>query len=150
MGAIELLMHQHREIEVLFEHWRTADSPGQRTWFRERIAERVRHHAAAEEDHLHPLLQRLGFSDEAARNREEHGEIDRLARIVLGLREEGPRLTELVHDLEVEVMRHIRDEEGNLFPELERLADPRELAQVGRQMEREGLGWPAEPWGAGL
>lgn len=97
-------------------------------------AEAVDHLAREEDVLIPPYLEAGGSAELVERLRREHAEIREHAQHVLS-RIDGPgacggclaRMGELLHD-------HVRFEERELFPEIERVLSPAELRAIGERL----------------
>jgi hypothetical protein len=137
MNAIELLKHQHLQIERLLwkvQHSRRTKS--QRVFFEE-LANRLTAHLALEDGHFNGALAAKMGDHGLAQSLDEHREI---AGVVAALRASlgDPD----VFDAEFEVLRelivrHHGQEEEKLFPNARLLFSPGELEALGEDMTLE-------------
>jgi hemerythrin superfamily protein len=114
--VISLLMQDHREVEFLFRALKAAPSDVERGRLAEKICLSLKAHMEAEEKHLYPLTRKLTADDNVVgRSVIEHGEAKRLIEEVEATGGLDPNLVEA---LEQSVIRHVLEEETELFPKL--------------------------------
>ena len=87
MNAIVMLELQHREVEDLFEEMASAESPDERFTVFTQIADALAIHAAIEEKHFYPAVNKRPTMDILLDSVEEHLEIKRL---IADLPHDGP------------------------------------------------------------
>ena len=136
MTGIDLLKRQHDEVEELFDRLGQAGKE-QRIALLGRIAEALTLHSALEERHLYPLAREAGFEERVNHSLEEHAEVKRVTAEILQTKRHDPRLSGLSERLTEAVLRHVEDEERDLFPALEEKVGPERLEALGQAMERE-------------
>ena len=112
--GIELLAEDHREIERLFEHYRSARDDA----IAHDILDQLAMHTAIEEQVLYPEIRRIvdGGDDLADRAEAEHAAVKQL--VGRALTTPPPDLAGLVEQLRRDVEEHVAYEEQELFPEL--------------------------------
>lgn len=133
--AVSVLRRQHDEARKLFQELAVAEHEGRRQLF-ERLADALSAHAKVEEELLYPEVARLGMAEMARDAEEEHLIAKRLLADML-----EKDLDEAVFDakrrvLEVEVSRHLEEEEAALLPKLKRQLDRERLDEMGREIEQ--------------
>ena len=136
MTGIDLLKRQHDEVEELFDRLGEAGKE-QRISLLGRIAEALTLHTALEERHLYPLAREAGFEERVNRSLAEHAEVKRLTAEILQTKRHDPRLSDLSDRLVEAVLRHVEEEERDLFPSLEEKVGPERLEALGQAMEGE-------------
>jgi iron-sulfur cluster repair protein YtfE (RIC family) len=139
MNAIELLTADHKAVDKLFRQVETTDQAEHPAIF-EQIKAELDTHAHIEETIFYPSLQEAGDEDirelvsEAI---QEHLQmktvLGELGVLVADPAKLDPLLLKLIED----VRHHVRDEEGELFPMVERQLDSASLDLLGEQMEGE-------------
>lgn len=104
-------------------------------------------HFEQEEALLLPLLDRIGAGALGERMVREHRSLEEL---VTALDEVGPERASTLGTFAATLRDHIRFEERELFPELERRAAEADLVQVGQQLDAAhvdaDLDWPQVFW----
>jgi hemerythrin superfamily protein len=134
--GIDLLKRQHDEVEELFDQLGEA-AADKRIALLGRIAEALTLHSALEERHLYPLAKEAGFEERVNHSLSEHAEVKRLTAEILQTRRSDPKLSALSERLMESVLRHVEEEERDLFPSLEEKVGPERLEALGQAMERE-------------
>ncbi|MEU8826758.1 hemerythrin domain-containing protein [Streptomyces sp. NPDC048636] len=150
--VVELLTADHRQVQELFEGYRTAGDPGERRRLVERITVEVVRHSVAEETHLYPTVRTaLPDGDQVAD--EEMEELSEAERLLAELDALDPRDREfdpLVRRLMDVVSMHIRGEEDLVFPELRERLTAEELLALGLRVgETTAVAPPLSPEGPG-
>ena len=135
---IEVLVHDHREVETMFAELEsaTADPKRRRRVADAVIAELVRH-SVAEEDYLYPTARRALSDGDAVADRElaEHAEAERTMKTLEGLDATDPRFDRTCIALIAEIRQHLLEEESDLFPRLRSTCTAEELRELGRKVE---------------
>jgi hemerythrin-like domain-containing protein len=136
MEAIESLRQQHRELLSIFDELELTTDALERTRLLGQVAERLKTHAAVEEEVFYPAVRALGA--EAKEVVEEALAAHRAADLVLD-ESLGAEPTEAnVKVLRDVIQRHVDDEEQRMFPLAERLgatAQARLAARIERRAD---------------
>lgn len=128
MNAIEILLREHENHRRLFENFR-----GQKEDF-EKIREAIVHHVNEEEAILYPRLLSIGKTQEETTNAwKEHNRIMELLQ-KLDQETNGIIWSALFQELRELHLKHIDEEEENLFPLIMEQATEDYLQEVGEQM----------------
>ena len=135
---IEVLVHDHREVEEMFAELEsgTGDPDRRRLVADAVIAELVRH-SVAEEEYLYPATrQALPDGDQVADHEiAEHAEAERTMKTLEALQPDDPEFDRVLAGLMADIRHHIREEEGDLFPRLRTTCTAEELRELGRKVE---------------
>jgi hemerythrin superfamily protein len=137
MNAIQLLKHQHQEVEKLFkeiEACQDDDRDQLRRLFAE-VADNLAAHADIEEELFYPEVkqrQRDGMVQHAV---EEHFEMKQLLAQLLDLEVGSSEFVMVLAQLKDAVLGHVEEEEGEMFPEARKLFSKAELDELGKDME---------------
>ena len=129
----ELIETDHREVEALFERFKS-DSSKQTAM---RICEELDAHAYAEEKVFYPAV-RADVPDgeqlvsEAA---DEHSEARQLIGRIKNTQDDS-HLAELVKELEVAISHHVDEEESEMLPKARRALDTGRRAALGSEFEK--------------
>lgn len=134
MNAIVMLELQHREVEDLFEEMASAESPDERFTVFTQLADALAIHAAIEEKHFYPAVNKRPTMDILLDSVEEHLEIKRLIADLLTTDPRDENFDAKLVVLQGDVEHHVREEENELFPRVKRLFDERTLNAVGASM----------------
>lgn len=135
MNAIKMLKKQHREVEGLFKELEKAKSAASRRKTFEQIADALAIHATIEEKHFYPAAKRKQTESTLLESVEEHLEMKRVIADLLKLSPTDPTFMAKVTVLKEDVQHHVEEEEGTLFPKVEKLLDDDELQAVATAME---------------
>jgi hemerythrin superfamily protein len=147
--VIEVLTHDHREVEELFTKLEGAsphDGETRRELTDEVTIELVRH-SVAEEMYLYPAARKyLPDGDEIAdKEIAEHSETEKTLKALEKADAGGSEFSVLLTELMSEVRLHIREEEEVLFPALAEHADLAELFKLGDQVQAAKQKAPTRP-----
>jgi hemerythrin superfamily protein len=135
MNAIEMLKQQHRMVEQLFDQFEEAESVDARRDAFDQIADALAVHATIEEKHFYPAVKQQETEEILVESVEEHLEVKReIAELLrMDAADEGFGLR--VKELKENVEDHVEEEEGELFPKVERLFDNATLERIGAAMD---------------
>ena len=139
MNALKLLIADHKEVERLFKESEAATRAKKRELFLD-IKTSLETHAWVEETIFYPTLQSEGdkkLVELASEAIQEHigmkcflGE---LAAVSSDASKFEPLLTKLIGD----VRHHVKEEEGSMFPAVQKRISAAALDVLGAQMEAE-------------
>jgi len=135
MNAIEFLKQQHREVESLFEQLQKAKSAGPRQKAFEQIADKLAVHAAIEEKHFYPSVKQQATEEILLEAVEEHLGVKRVIADLLEIDAEDPTFAAKTKVLKDLVEHHVEEEEGTLFPKVEKAIKADALDAIGDEME---------------
>jgi hemerythrin superfamily protein len=137
MNATALLETDHKRVKGLFEEFRSAGERAHKT--KEGIADKVfaelKVHTTLEEEIFYPAVRKQGgeLADMVAEGLEEHHVVDVLMEELQELDSDDEQYEAKFTVLMENVEHHIEEEEGELFPEVEK-ALRSELEELGEQM----------------
>jgi hemerythrin superfamily protein len=135
MNAIDLLMAQHREVENLFEECKKASGEDKLELFYA-IADTLVLHTTIEEQHFYPAALE-GASEEQVREAlEEHLLVKRSLADLLALDAVDAEFEAKLQVLEELVQHHVKEEEQDLFPTVEKKLSKTRLYEVGQALEQ--------------
>src|SRR5689334_6390135 len=123
MNAIKMLKQQHREVEALFEQLEKARTSAQRQKVFDQIADALAAHATIEERHFYPSVKKKDTQDILLESTEEHLAIKRVIADLLDCEPSDERFEAKAKVLKDEVEHHVEEEEGELFPKVQKLFD---------------------------
>jgi hemerythrin superfamily protein len=139
--VIEVLTHDHREVEQMFAELETlrgvtGDAGHQR---RKDLVDQVTielvRHSVAEEAEVYPAVKEKVDAAEAERAKHEHAEAEETMKRLEGLDPEDPSFDEALATLMREVREHVAEEEGQMFPHLRQVFSQQELVELGAKVE---------------
>jgi hypothetical protein len=136
-NLLEILIHDHHELEDMLGALTAARDPGERRRILDDVTIELAWYTAIEETHLYPAVRRhLSDGDRiAAKGMADNAEVERLLEELQGAMEVDRAFTALARRLIGEMNEHMREEEDALFPRLAAHADPEELRRLGTQVE---------------
>ena len=139
MNAIKLLMADHKDVERMFKESETATRAKKRDLFFE-IKTALEAHAWVEETIFYPTLQAEGDKELIRLTAEAIQEhigakcfLGELAAVTSDATKFEPLFTKLVED----VRHHVKEEEGEMFPAVQKRLSADALDVLGAQMESE-------------
>lgn len=135
MGPIELLKHQHRQVEALFEEIKASEGR-ERVRLCAKLAEDLTVHTALEEQIFYPEAKARGIDGVVERSVAAHNEVKEQVSLLLQLKQNDPRLLETVARIQFLVTKHVEEEERVLFPQFEAHEGDERMRTIGEQLER--------------
>lgn len=133
MDAITMLTEQHHQVDSLFDEVAGAAGEHKREVFME-LADMLALHAALEERHFYPAVRDSLTEELVIDSFEEHFEMKGLLTELLQSDAQDEAFDEKVDELRLQVLRHVRDEEEELFPRARTLLGEEGLQTVALQM----------------
>ncbi|GAA1795042.1 hemerythrin domain-containing protein [Planosporangium flavigriseum] len=145
---VDVLIHDHREIEELFGELQTGD-PGaeeRRRIADEVVAELVRH-SVVEEQYLYPTLRRvLPEGDRIADHEiQDHSEAEVDMKRLERLEATDPDFEFVLSRLMAAMRQHFLEEEVEVFPRLRMATDPDELRELADRAQQAKKFAPTRP-----
>ena len=151
MDALSLLRKDHRTVEALFKQFEKGK--GNKREIVKRIIKELAVHAAIEEQVFYPAVRKA--SQDASRRDdaedmvlealEEHHivkwTLDELAKMTPADERFEAKVTVLIES----VRHHVKEEQDDLFPKVQRLFEPAELRELGRLLEKGKKTAPSRP-----
>jgi len=135
MNAVEMLKQQHRMVEQLFDQFEQAESVEARREAFNAIADALAVHATIEEKHFYPTVKQEQTEGILAESVEEHLEVKRAIADLMQMDAADNDFGLQVKELRDGVETHVAEEEGELFPTVERLFDKAALERLGAVMD---------------
>jgi hemerythrin superfamily protein len=132
MKATELLKKDHQKVKDLIKKLKSARQ--NREELLNTIEEEIKIHSQCEEEIFYPAVKEFDSDmvDEAV---EEHRQVDNvLAELMEIVDSEDEDFTEKVDELEENLLHHIEEEEGEMFPKAEKELKA-ELDDLGNQIQ---------------
>jgi hemerythrin-like domain-containing protein len=139
--VIEVLEHDHREVEDMFgelESLRGAsseDAKARRKEVTEQVTIELVRHSVAEEVLVYPEVERKVSKEEVEHAREEHAEAEETLQKLEKLDADDPAFDDELATLMAEIRHHIEDEEGEMFAHMRQAMDQEELRKLGARVE---------------
>jgi hemerythrin superfamily protein len=134
-NALELLRSQHEEVDEMISDIEDSDDPDEKAELFEKLADALAAHSQIEEKLFYPAMVSKQTRELLVEFTEEHLAVKRLLVDMMELDVEDEHFNAKLSVLKESVRHHAHDEEeGKLFPELEKLASEDELAALGGEM----------------
>ncbi len=134
MNAIELLKMQHSEVKSLFQKIEKASGERKRELF-EKIADDLAVHSAIEEQHFYPATRAARTEELLQEAVEEHLSVKRIIADLLDMDPAEAQFDAKIAVLKEQVEHHVEEEEGELFPKVEKMLSEDDLDDLGVVME---------------
>ena len=131
--VIELLEHDHREVEEMFADFDNATTPEDKRAIADKLIIELVRHSEAEEQAVYPVMAKKidGGKDLVEHEIDEHTKAEKLMKQMDGLDAGDPQLGVLMGQLKPAILEHIREEEGEAFPKLREAVSKDELDKLG-------------------
>lgn len=136
MDALRLLKKQHGEVKQLFQKFESADNSDLQRSIFEQIADDLAAHAEIEEKIFYPSVYVGDLKDELMEAVEEHLGVKRIIADLLKLQPDDENFEPKMVVLQEQVEHHVKEEEGEMFPKVEKNFDSAELEALGSDMEQ--------------
>jgi len=149
MDAVTLLRNDHKIVEGLFKKFEKAGPNAHKTRqdLVEKIVEELSIHAAIEEQTLYPAAREAmpDASEQVLEALEEHHIVKWVLSELDGMDPHDERFQAKVTVLIENVRHHVKEEEGELFPELRRAMKRKELEELAQALEQAKKMAPTHP-----
>lgn len=128
---IEMLIHDHREVEGLFEKYRSNPTPA----LIEEICTELTVHTEVEEKVVYPVLASSvdGGGQMRSRAEDEHGEVTQEIQKIQRLGYDSPEVDASMQRIMQGVTEHVSEEEGEVFPAMRSQLSEERLMTVGEE-----------------
>jgi hemerythrin superfamily protein len=133
MNATELLEKQHRKVEAIFSKLEDEEKLSDAKELVEELANDLAAHMTIEQELFYPAVRAVD-SELVAESFEEHA----LAEVALKrlLTSDSPQAFKArVTALKELIQHHVKEEEDELFPKVDKALDDEKLEELGEQME---------------
>ena len=129
--AIALLKADHREVEKLFRKYQGLGERAVKTRGTtiQKVCTELQVHDMVEREFLYPMTERV---DSKLTNHalEEHDEVNKLVEEIKSTEPDDERMEGLMQTLISSVKEHVREEEKQIFPELQGAIDQESLKET--------------------
>ena len=131
--VIELLEHDHREVEQMFAEFEAATTAEDKRAIADKIIIELVRHSEAEEQAVYPVMAKKidGGKELVEHEIDEHSKAEELMKQMEKLDAGDPQLGVLMGQLKPAILEHIREEEGEAFPKLRAASSKDELDKLG-------------------
>lgn len=139
--VIEVLEHDHREVEEMFAELEslrgaaTEEAQERRKAVTEQVTIELVRHSVAEEVLVYPQVDKKISAEEADHARKEHAEAEETLQRLEKLDADDPAFDDELATLMAEIRHHIEDEEGEMFAHMRQVIDAEELRKLGARVE---------------
>src|SRR4051794_20071304 len=139
--VIEILEHDHREVEEMFAELEslrgasTEEAKERRKSVTEQVTIELVRHSVAEEVLVYPQVEKKVSAEEAKHAREEHAEAEETLKRLEKLDADDPAFDDELATLMAEIRHHIEDEEGQMFAHMRQVIDADDLRKLGGRVE---------------
>jgi hemerythrin-like domain-containing protein len=139
--VIEVLEHDHREVEEMFgelESLRNAsdeDAKSRRKDLTEKVTVELVRHSVAEEVLMYPQVEDKVSADQVEHARKEHAEAEETLARLEKIDANDPSFDDELSTLMEEIRHHIEDEEGQMFAHMRQVIDDEDLRKLGARVE---------------
>ncbi|MBX7174557.1 MAG: hemerythrin domain-containing protein [Pyrinomonadaceae bacterium] len=137
MNAIKLLKSDHQNVMRLFQKVKSTDDSEHQELF-EKIKEELEIHTHIEETVFYPKMKESEeLTDLVLEGIEEHHQVKMFLREISNLMDESEKFEPKLKVLMEDVLHHIQEEEGEMFPNIEELFNETALEELGLQLDAE-------------
>jgi aminoglycoside phosphotransferase len=139
--VIEILEHDHREVEQMFLELETLrgastdEAMSRRKALTDQVTIELVRHSVAEEVLVYPQVEDKVSAEEAEHARKEHAEAEETLHRLEKLDADSPPFDDELATLMAEIRHHIEEEEGQMFNDMRRAIDADELRKLGSRVE---------------
>jgi len=103
----------------------------------EELADKLAVHASIEEHHFYPAVKAKRTEDILLESLEEHVGIKRVLADLLETEASDETFDAKISVLKEQVSHHVEEEEGELFPKVQKLLSSEQLEAIGQEMSAE-------------
>lgn len=145
--VVEVLTHDHREVEDLFGQLEAAANREQLNDLVEKVTIELVRHSVAEEQWLYPAVREMLAEGDKLADQEmaEHAEVEQTLKDLEGMNAGERDYSDKVKTLIADVRQHVLEEEGELFPKLVAVSTAAQLEELGRKIETAKKMAPTRP-----
>ena len=138
MNAIELLKDDHNKVARLFQKVKATEEGEEHKELFKKIKAELDAHTHIEEKIFYPRLkEEEELEDITLEGIEEHHQAKMFLRELAGLSEDSEKFEPKLKVLMEDITHHVQEEEGIMFPKVEKVFDEATLEELGKQMEEE-------------
>jgi hypothetical protein len=135
--VIELLEHDHREVEQMFAEFERATDAQEKRAIADKIIIELVRHSEAEEQAVYPAMKANieGSKEMVEHEIEEHSKAEKIMKKLDGLDPTDPSFETLMQELQTAIRHHIKEEETDSFPKFRQAVDQAELDKLGSTVQ---------------
>lgn len=145
--VIEVLTHDHREVEEMFDELTGTTEPKERRRIVNDITIELVRHSVAEEMYLYPAVRRHVPDGDTIADKEisEHSAVEKTLKGLEKTDATDADFSTLTERLINDVSEHVRDEEDTVFPRLAEHCTKDDLLELGEKVETAKKVAPTRP-----
>jgi hemerythrin superfamily protein len=145
--VVEILTHDHREVEEMFGELTGATDPAEKRRIVDDITIELIRHAVAEEMYVYPAVRRHVPDGDSLADEEisEHSEIEQALKDLESVDATDADFDAVTSRLIKDVTEHVQEEENTLFPQLAQHCSQEDLVKLGGQVETAKKVAPTRP-----
>jgi hemerythrin superfamily protein len=139
-NAIAILKDDHEKVTKLFKQFKSADNANndsKKSAIVEEIAAALKVHASVEEEIFYPAVKKARAEetkDEVREAYEEHKQIKALLAALSKTASDDETFDSKVKVLQEDVEHHVKEEEGQMFPDAKKFLGDEKLQALGEQI----------------
>ena len=136
MNAVELLTQDHQTVATLFGQLEATKAQKEKERLFRQIKAELETHTHIEETIFYPALQQAEELNELILEAFEDHKAAKALLLEIGIQFDGSQNFDAqLNDLKQIVVRHVREEEDEVFPQVEELFVASELERLGKEMQ---------------
>ena len=135
--VIELLEHDHREVEEMFAEFEQTTDPKEKEALRDKVVIELVRHSEAEEQAVYPMIRKvIDNGDQIVENEiDEHSKAERIMKELDRMKADDPQFGVLMQQLMAAIKEHVQEEENDVFPQFRTRVEREELQKLGKKVE---------------
>ena len=133
IDVLEILQSQHAEVDQLFEQIEGGE--GDRAALFDELADKIAAHSTVEERIFYPAAMDVKTEDLLREAVEEHLSAKRVIADILESDPSDPQFSAKVKVLQEQIEHHVKEEETELFPKVQKLFSKDELEDLAVVMQ---------------
>ena len=138
MNAIELLKDDHNKVDSLFQKVKATEEGEEHRELFKKIKAELDVHTHIEEKIFYPRLkQEEELEDITLEGVEEHHQAKMFLREISALSDDSEKFEPKLKVLMEDIVHHVQEEEGEMFPKVEKVIPSAELEELGKAMAEE-------------
>lgn len=138
MNAIELLKDDHDKVDRLFQKVKATEEGEEHKELFKKIKAELDVHTHIEEKIFYPRLkEEEELEDITLEGIEEHHQAKMFLRELASLSEDSEKFEPKLKVLMEDITHHVQEEEGEMFPKVEKILGADELNELGKLMAEE-------------
>ncbi len=138
MNAIELLKDDHNKVSQLFQKVKATEEGEEHKELFKQIKAELDAHTHIEEKIFYPRLrEEEELEDITLEGIEEHHQAKMFLRELASLSEDSEKFEPKLKVLMEDITHHVQEEQGIMFPKVEKVIGKEELEELGKLMEEE-------------